>query len=219
MNPPISSCNVADDGDDNNDDNNGVYREVILPGLFPSTLHWWFHLQLKATPRSHSIFHINIFPMKTWIQMGQRICPKVIQRVDFLTNTDLSESRSKLSPNSAFLPVTPWFLQQEHSAHIRSPGHKNGHSRHVQTKQTWVSRFKCESWSWGTSVPRSLMAWWMLEFQLVLFCNVTPACMLSCRRPELENVVQIINSHPLSWFPHKCRASLHEDPSAHEQGP
>ena len=70
MNPPITSCNVADDGDDNSDANNGVYCVVILPGLFPSTLHWWFHLHLKTTPWGHSIIRINILPMKTWIQMG-----------------------------------------------------------------------------------------------------------------------------------------------------
>ena len=39
MNPPITSCNVTDDGDDNSDGNNVVYCEVVISGLFPGTLH------------------------------------------------------------------------------------------------------------------------------------------------------------------------------------
>lgn len=109
----------------------------------------------------------------------------------------------------------PWFLQQGHSAHTRSPGHEKRTLKACTDKASLS--FKIQTWililrDFSAQVPDGLMDAWI---SLSTFLQCHPSLHAILQNTWIEDAVQIINSYPLSWLPPKCRASLQPLSRAH----
>lgn len=114
----------------------------------------------------------------------------------------------------------PRFLQQGHSAHTRSPGHKKRTLKACTDKANL--NFKIQTWililrDFSTQAPDGLMDAWI---SVSTFLQCHPSLHAILQKTRVEDAVQIINSYPLSWFPppnagHPCTRALQPLSRAH----